>query len=72
MGGLFDLAGRVARPGEIKGAAFSLVSSLGTSYAADGVFVNGVEPCRVLTPKDRPDNPGGVSCGSAKPTVYPT
>lgn len=32
-----------------KGAVWSLVSSLGNAYPAQGVFVNGVEPGRVLT-----------------------
>ena len=32
-----------------KGAAFSLVQSLGNHYAKEGVFVNGIEPGRALT-----------------------
>jgi NAD(P)-dependent dehydrogenase (short-subunit alcohol dehydrogenase family) len=33
-----------------KGAVYSLVSSLGNAYPRQGVFVNGVEPGRALTP----------------------
>jgi 2-hydroxycyclohexanecarboxyl-CoA dehydrogenase len=33
-----------------KGAVFSLVSALGNAYPRQGVFVNGVEPGRALTP----------------------
>ncbi len=32
-----------------KGAIHSLISALGAGYAAQGVFVNGIEPGRVLT-----------------------
>jgi NAD(P)-dependent dehydrogenase (short-subunit alcohol dehydrogenase family) len=33
-----------------KGAVYSLVSALGNAYPRQGVFVNGVEPGRALTP----------------------
>ena len=48
-----------------KGAVRSLISSLGAVYPAQGVFVNGIEPGRVLTqmviPRFTPEflaNPG--------------
>jgi NAD(P)-dependent dehydrogenase (short-subunit alcohol dehydrogenase family) len=33
-----------------KGAVYSFIGSLGNAYARQGVFVNGVEPGRALTP----------------------
>jgi 3-oxoacyl-[acyl-carrier protein] reductase len=48
-----------------KGAIHALISSLGAAYAGQGVFVNGIEPGRVLTnmvvPRFTPEflaNPG--------------
>jgi 3-oxoacyl-[acyl-carrier protein] reductase len=53
-----------------KGAVFSLVNALGNAYAKEGVFVNGVEPGRVLTQMVVPRfsaeflaNPPGVALG---------
>jgi NAD(P)-dependent dehydrogenase (short-subunit alcohol dehydrogenase family) len=36
--------------GVSKGAVYSFVGALGNAYAREGVFVNGVEPGRALTP----------------------